>query len=96
MKKEKLVTRTFDLTEVDLLLCNTTTAELYHHYPVYIGTLDEKQALARARKELEDDTVKVVTATITDTRTELRGMSESQFYDNSVLLPARKVGVENE
>jgi len=96
MRKEKLVTRTFELTQVDVMMCNTVTAEISHVYPVYVGTMDNDKALKVARANIEDDIVKVVTATVIDTRTELRGMTESQFYDNSVLLPPRKAGEEND
>ena len=96
MRKEKLVTRTFTLTTVDVMLCNTETAELSHIYPEYVGELTDEKALKIAHAEIDDEVIKVVTAKVENVRTELRGMTETQFYDNSVTLPDRKVVSDNE
>ena len=96
MRKEKLVTRTFTLTTVDVMLCNTVEAELSHVYPTYVGELTDETALKITHKEMDDDTVTVVTAKVQEVRTELRGMTESEFYAHSVQLPDRKVGTDNE
>lgn len=90
MRKEKLVTRTFTLTPVTVMIVNTTTADIRNIDDVFTGDLTPDVAEKRAKALYETDTVKVVKVDTFPAYTELRGMTDQQFYDNSVLLPDRK------
>lgn len=97
MKKEKLVTRTFTLTDCEVMIVNTITAEVSKVPHTFVGSLTTDTATKKAKDLLETDTVKVVNVTLLAEYEELRGMTESAFYTNSVLLPPRgeKEGEEN-
>lgn len=97
MKKEKLVTRTFTLTDCEVMTVDTTTAEVTETVHTFVGSLTTDLATKKAKELLENDIVKVVKVTLLCEYDELRGMTETAFYDNSVLLPPRgeKEGEEN-
>ena len=97
MKKEKLVTRTFKLTDCEVMIVNTVTADVSKIDTTLVGSLTTDEATKKAKEMVEDDVVKVVKVTILAEYEELRGMTESAFYDISVLLPPRgeKEGEEN-
>ena len=96
MRKEKLVTRTFTLTPVVIMVVNTRTAEITNIDDVFVGDLTPDVATKKAKLLYEENDQVVVKVDTYPPYTELRGMTESDFYANSTQLPDRKVGEEND
>ena len=90
MRKEKLVTRTFTLTDLDVMTVDVTTAEVNSLDLTLVGSMTTDVALKKAKELIETDTLKVVNVTMLAEYTELRGMTDQQFYEASQLLPDRK------
>lgn len=91
MKKEKLITRTFVITQATVMALNIETAEPSTETYEMPGLYKTDEALLKAVKELYDtDTEKVVTITTKTEIEELRGITESAFLANSLVLPARE------
>lgn len=91
MKKEKLITRTFVITQATVMALNIETAEPSTETYEMPGLYKTDEALLKAVKELYDtDTEKVVTITTKTEIEELRGITESAFLANSCVLPARE------
>lgn len=98
MRKEKLVTRTFKLTDCEVMIVNTVTAEVSTVTSTFVGSLTTDEATKKAKELVEDDIVKVVKVTLLAEYDELRGMTETAFYEASKVLPPRtgKEGEEND
>lgn len=91
MKKEKLITRTFVITQATVMALNIETAEPSTETYDMPGLYKTDEALLKAVKELYDtDTEKVVTITSKTEIEELRGITESVFLQYSIVLPARE------
>lgn len=91
MKKEKLITRTFVITQATVMALNIETAEPSTETYEMLGIYKTDEELLKAVKELYDtDTEKVVTITAKTEIEELRGITESAFLANSLVLPARE------
>lgn len=91
MKKEKLITRTFVITQATVMSLNIETAEPSTETYEMPGIYKTDEELLKAVKELYDtDTEKVVTITSKTEIEELRGISESLFLQHSSVLPARE------
>lgn len=90
MRKEKLVTRTFALTDIDAMTVDVNTAEVKSIDITLVGSMTSDVALKKAKELIETDTLKVVNVTVLAEYTELRGMTDQQFYEASQLLPDRK------
>jgi len=90
MRKEKLVTRTFALTDIDAMTVDVTTADVKSIDITLVGSMTPEVALKKVKELIETDTLKVVNVTILAEYTELRGMTDQQFYEASQLLPDRK------
>ena len=89
MKKEKLITRTFVITQATVMSLNIETAEPSTETYEMPGIYKTDEELLKAVKELYD-TEKVVTITSKTEIEELRGISESLFLQHSIVLPARE------
>ena len=91
MKKEKLITRTFVITQATVLSLNVETAEPSTTVYEMPGLYKTDEALLQAVKELHDtDKDKAVAVTAKTEIEELRGITESAFLANSSVLPARE------
>jgi hypothetical protein len=91
MKKEKLITRTFVITQATVMALNIETAEPSTETYEMLGIYKTDEELLKAVKELYDtDTEKVVAITAKTEIEELRGISESLFLQHSIVLPARE------
>lgn len=90
MRKEKMVTRTVELTICEVMCLNTETAEVtVQEYKVSVqGNQDPLKLL---KKQHETDTFKLVSVQNTRTETILYGMPESVFIQNATVLPPRGV-----
>lgn len=91
MKKEKLITRTFVITQATVLSLNVETAEPSTTVYEMPGLYKTDEALLKAVKELHDtEKDKAVAVTAKTEIEELRGITESAFLANSSVLPARE------
>lgn len=91
MKKEKLITRTFVITQATVMVLNIETAEPSTETYEMLGIYKTDEELLKAVKELYDtDKDKAVAVTAKTEIEELRGITESAFLANSLVLPARE------
>ena len=88
MRKEKMVTRTVELTICEVMCLNTETAEVtVQEYKVSVQR--NQYPLKLLKKQHETDTFKLVSVQNTRTETILYGMPESVFIQNATVLPPR-------
>ena len=89
-KKEKMVTRTFVETEAVFMVIDLGNDNaIEDRAEVFAGCLNETEVFEVGRKQIETDTVKVLKVKTVNNREVLRGMVESVFLANSVVLPPR-------
>lgn len=90
MARERMITRTVDVTTVDCITMNIETVESgitkYELSGVYA---DETQLLKTLKKLYETDTFKVVAVKSQETKEVLYGMSEIDFIKIAKVLPPR-------
>ena len=91
MKKDKMVTRTIESTNVVLLTVNVEEHSVKNLSLTLCGTFRNNKELLNACKEHETETVKVVSVLSSETVETLYGMPESVFMQYAVQLPPRKV-----
>lgn len=89
MRKEKMVTRTMEITVVEAMLVEVENAEVKTMRLSILGDYDDETALKRTKVEYETETLKVVTVKVVDHYTQLMGMSETLFYEMAEILPDR-------
>lgn len=90
MARERMVTRTVELTICEVMCMDTTTAEVkINTYEVGGGLSDHKALLKAIRKAHETETFKCVAISNTTTKEILYGMPESQFIELAQILPPR-------
>ena len=89
MSKEKMITRTVKSTNVEVMCVTVSTATVSTKVYTLAGTYDTATALEAVKKLYETDDFKPSVILGIDTYEELRGMSESDFYKYSTLLPSR-------
>lgn len=89
MRKEKMVTRTMEITIIETMVVEVENAEVKTLRLSILGDYDDETALKRAKTEYETETLKVVTAKVVDHYTQLMGMTETLFYQMAEILPDR-------
>ena len=90
MARERMVTRTVELTIAEVMTLNVTTAEVKTiAYEVGGGLTDEKAVIKAVRKLHETDTFKCVAVQAISTKEILYGMSEIDFIKHAKVLPPR-------
>lgn len=90
MAKERMVTRTFMVSEIKVFGFNmeiNTTEEYFIKFPGAVN--DEKSAMKLARKAMEHEGFKVLKAEIVNVDETLYGMTESKFIEMAEALPPR-------
>ena len=90
MRKEKLVTRRFEWAEVVILGFNPNTSEVeVRKFRIPNKMMENKKILEFVRKQITDDSF--VPAKVNDiiVKSELRGMTESVFRENSHPIESR-------
>lgn len=90
MARERMVTRTVELSVCEVMCMNTVTAEVeIHTYEIGGGLTEEKALLKAIRKLYETATFKCVAISKVTQREILYGMSESKFIELASILPPR-------
>lgn len=90
MARERMVTRTVELSVCEVMCMNTTTAEVkINTYEIGGGLTDEKALLKAIRKLYETNTFKCVAISKVTQKEILYGMPESRFIELASILPPR-------
>ena len=95
MAKDRMVTRTVNLSVCDVMCMDTVTAEVkIMTYEVGGGITEEKALLKAIKKMHETENFKCVAIGKVTTKEILYGMSESEFIKMAKILPPRGTKVE--
>lgn len=90
MARERMVTRTVELSVCEVMCMNTATAEVkINTYEIGGGLTDEKALLKAVKKLYETDTFKCVAISSVTQKEILYGMPESRFIELATILPPR-------
>ena len=90
MAKERMVTRTVELSVCEVMCMNTTTADVeIRTYEIGGGLTEEKALLKAIRKLHETATFKCVAISKITSKEILYGMPESRFIELAQILPPR-------
>ena len=90
MARERMVTRTVELTVATVMCLNTITAQVETvAYEIGGGLTDEKAILKAVKKLHETDTFKCVSVVSVSVNEILYGMPESEFIKYATVLPPR-------
>lgn len=90
MARERMVTRTVELTVAEVMTLNTATAEVATVTYKVGGTFKDTNAVLKAVKKLhETDTFKCVAVQSVSTEEVLYGMPEAEFIKLAKVLPPR-------
>ena len=90
MARERMVTRTVELSVCEVMCIDTTTAEVQMRTFEVGGGIADKNALLKAiKKANETDTFKCVVINNITTKETLYGMPESRFIELATVLPPR-------
>lgn len=98
MARKPMVTRSFEVTRVNAMVCDTITAEVSNIERELPRTYkDSKKLLAVAKEVIETESLKVVTIVDSKVYTKLYGMSEADFLKNAIELdPETRKAIETE
>ena len=96
MARERMVTRTVELTIAEVMTLDTTTAEV-RIIPYEIGGgLTDKEAILKVIKKMhETGTFKCVAVQNVSVKEILYGMTEAEFIANAKILPPRSANVND-
>lgn len=90
MARERMVTRTVELTIAEVMTLDTATAKVETiAYEVGGGLTDEKSILKAVKKLHETDTFKCVSVVSVTFKEILYGMPEIDFIKHAKVLPPR-------
>lgn len=90
MARERMVTRTVELSVCEVMCMNTTTAEVeIRTFEIGGGLTDEKPMLKAIKKLHETATFKCVAISKVTQKEILYGMPESRFIELATILPPR-------
>ena len=90
MARERMVTRTVELSVCEVMCMDIKTAEVrVCTFEVGGGLTDEKALLKAVKKLAETDTFKCVAISSVTQREILYGMPESRFIELATILPPR-------
>ena len=89
MTKERMITRTIDVTEFTFMLCDIEFARVDTCTHLYYGT-PTTDSVALLQSMFDSEKYKVVTVLSEKKHTELLGMTEQKFIEYATILPPRK------
>lgn len=98
MARTRMVTRTINVTTIEVMCVDTNTAEVSIKELELTGeAFTEEKALKALKKEYETDTLKVVAIQKMEVREEMYGLKEIDFLKVAVKLdPATRKALEIE
>lgn len=90
MARERMVTRTVEVSICEVMCMDTTKAEVQiHTFEIGGGLTEEKAILKAIKKAHETDTFKCVALSKVTTKETLYGMPEDKFIELATILPPR-------
>lgn len=96
MARERMVTRTVELTIAEVMTLDTTTAEVrVIPYEIGGGLTDPGAILKAVKKLYETDTFKCVAVQSVAVKEILYGMTEAEFIAHAKILPPRSGNVND-
>ena len=85
--RKPMVTRSFEVTRVNVMMCDTITSEVHNkEFDVPRTYKDDNKLLKVVKTMAETDSDKVVTIVDKTVYTKLFGVSEADFLKNSIEL----------
>lgn len=96
MARERMVTRTVELTIAEVMTLDTTTAEVrIIPYEIGGGLTDPAAILKAVKKLYETESFKCVAVQSVAVKEILYGMTEAEFIANAKILPPRSGNVND-
>ena len=96
MARERMVTRTVELTIAEVMTLDTTTAEVrVIPYEIGGGLTDPVSILKAVKKLHETDSFKCVAVQNVSVKEILYGMTEADFIAHAKILPPRSANVND-
>ena len=89
MSKEKMITRTIVLTEVDVMCVKVSEAQVSTHKYTLCGTYDTLSALQKIKEDYETPDFKPTAVMSMKSSELLYGMTENEFIRYGQILPPR-------
>ena len=90
MARERMVTRTVELSVCEVMCMDTVKAEVQiRTFEIGGGLSDEKVLLKTIKKQYETETIKCVAISKITHKEILYGMPENQFIELATILPPR-------
>lgn len=89
MARERMVTRTVEMTVATFMTVDVVTAEILNVDHVIPGSFDNAGLMKYAEKNLATDTVKYVAVVSSEYREVLYGMPETMFIKLAKPMPPR-------
>lgn len=90
MSRVAMVTRTIKEVTASIMYVNVNAGEVGYTDIILSGDLTTDEVLKLAKKQLEDETIKVVSVVSVHTEEKLYGMTEVDFIKLASVLPPRK------
>ena len=91
MARERMVTRTVEEAELEVMFVNTITKEVGTTTLKISATVGQEKALAYVQKTMQTDEIKYVAITAYNIHEILYGMPEQEFISKAKVLPPRGV-----
>ena len=96
-RKEKMVTRTFEVSTISYMAIKIETKQVEVYSTSIVGTFSTNDEALDAVKAKNDNPKIVPSFVISiEVNEEVRGVPESKFYADSVLLPPRSKNEDEE
>ena len=90
MARERMVTRTVEFTEAEVMCVNVNTADVAIRHFIVTGTFDNNEKLMKSlKKAYETEEVKLVNLQNSRVTEQLYGMTEEMFIQMATILPPR-------
>lgn len=90
MARERMVTRTVEFTDAEVMCVNVNTADVAIRRFIVTGTYENSEKLMKAlKKTYETEEIKLVNLQDSRVTEQLYGMTEEMFIQMATILPPR-------
>lgn len=97
MARQRMVTRTVLVTELEVMCVNVNTAEVsINEYKLSGTSYDKETAMKSLKKQYETDSFKLVNIQSINESEVLYGMTEEEFIELARVLPPRNYKTDSE
>jgi hypothetical protein len=90
MARKQRITRDVTSTEVEIMLCDTSSGIILFEYDIIVGKTTEKKAKKKAKEQYEKDNVVVVKVTLTE-KHDKYSMDLETFVKNAEIVDVETV-----